>query len=162
MAEDLTALTAELVAAYLRGNIVAVSDVPILIESTYTALVNTTVQEPLPTEHQTPAVPMKKSVTPDAIICLDCGKRQKMLKRHLHTAHNLSVEDYRSKWSLPADYPMVAHDYAARRSQLAITFGLGRKKPDETAAMSEEVKAKTSAPSRDYKYPSSRWSKPSD
>ncbi len=155
MAEDLKALTAKLVAAYLRGNTIAVSDVPTLIGSTYTALANTTVPEPLPAEHQSPAVSVKKSVTPDAIICLDCGKSQKMLKRHLHTAHNLSVEDYRSKWSLPADYPMVAHDYAARRSQLAITFGLGRKKPDKTDVVSEEVKVET-APSRDHKYPSSR------
>lgn len=162
MAEDLKALTARLVAAYLGNTAVAIGDVSPLIASTYAALINTASPEPAPAEHQPPAVSVKKSVTADAIVCLECGKRQKMLKRHLHTAHDLTVEDYRSKWSLPADYPMVAPDYAARRSQLAIDHGLGRKKADEAEAVSEETKAEPPAPRRGHKYPSSRWSKPSE
>lgn len=162
MADDLKALTAKLVAAYLGNTTIAIGDVPTLIASTYAALVNTASPEPAPAEPQPPAVSVKKSVTADAIVCLECGKRQKMLKRHLHTAHGLSVEDYRSKWSLPADYPMVAPDYAARRSQLAIDHGLGRKKADEVDATPEETKADTSALQHGHKYPSSRWSKPSE
>ena len=162
MSEDLKALTARLVAAYFGDNAVAVGDVPVLIASTYAALVNTASPEPLPAEHQPPAISVKKSVMPDAIVCLECGKRQKMLKRHLHTAHDLSVEDYRSKWSLPSDYPMVAPDYAARRSQLALDHGLGRKKIDKADATPEETKAETPASRRGQKYPSSRWSKPSE
>lgn len=160
MGDDLKVLTAKLVAAYVGDNAVSIGDVPALIASTYAALVNTASPEPSSVERQLPAVSVKKSVAADAIVCLECGKRQKMLKRHLHTAHGLSVEDYRSKWSLPADYPMVAPDYAARRSQLAIDHGLGRKKSDEVEAVSEETKTEAPTSRRGHKYPSSRWSKP--
>ena len=77
--------------------------------------------------NQRPAVAVKKSVTPDHLVCLECGKKMKVLKRHLTTAHGLTVDEYRSKWSLPADYPVVAPNYAKARSKLAINLGLGRK-----------------------------------
>jgi predicted transcriptional regulator len=158
MADEKAALTAKVVAAYLRNNHVAVSDVAELIRGTYAALVGVTVPIAGPTEQPQPFVSIKKSVTPDAIICLECGKSQKMLKRHLHTAHGLSVDEYRAKWSLPADYPMVAANYAARRSQLAIDSGLGRKQTVETTNDIEQPKTTGKPPN---KYPPSRWAKPS-
>jgi predicted transcriptional regulator len=153
-------LTSKIVAAYLGKNTVAAADIPALIRLTYSALVSTSSPAPATEESLVPAVPVKKSVTPGAIICLECGNKQKMLKRHLGTAHDLTVDEYRTKWSLPADYPMVASDYAARRSQLAHSFGLGRKK--SVVELTEP--ATTVAPGDDahgYSYPASRWSKPS-
>jgi predicted transcriptional regulator len=121
-----TALTVEIVAAYLANNTVAVADIPDLIRTTYMALAGTAspVTEQ-PADRLVPAVPVRKSVTPGAIICMDCGKSFKMLRRHLETSHALGVDDYRTKWGLPANYPVVAPDYAARRSELAVTIGLG-------------------------------------
>ena len=121
-------LTAKLVAAYLGKNPVAAGDVPDLIRSVHAVLVRIASPAPEPVEPQQPFVSIKKSVTPEAIICLECGKSQKMLKRHLATAHGLSVDAYRANWSLPAEYPMVAPNYAQHRSQLAIKIGLGRKR----------------------------------
>lgn len=121
-------LTTKLVAAYLGNNPMAARDIPDLIRSTYAALATAATPEPPAAERQQPAVSIRKSVTAEAIICLDCGQSQKMLKRHLATAHGLTVDEYRTKWSLPADYPMVAPDYAAHRSQLAFKIGLGRKR----------------------------------
>jgi predicted transcriptional regulator len=119
--------TAEIVAAYVSNNAVTVTELPELIRSTYVALVSTSAPAPVQAERAEPAVSIKKSVTPDALICLDCGNKQSMLKRHLMTAHRMTVDDYRAKWNLAADYPMVAPNYAARRSELAIRSGLGRK-----------------------------------
>ena len=158
MADQKAALTARIVTAYLGGNAVEISDIPTLIQATYSALVSTTSPATEPIERQ-PAVSVKKSVTPDAIICLECGRHQKMLKRHIATAHGLSVDDYRAKWSLPADYPMVAPDYAEHRSMLAIKIGLGhsRKKPETVSALdgAEPAEGKPQ-----HRYPPSRWSKP--
>lgn len=163
MAEDVKALTAKLAAAYFGENAVAIGDIPALIESTYAALVNAATPAPSAVEMPRPAVSVRKSVTADAIVCLECGKQQKMLKRHLHTAHGLSVEDYRLKWSLPADYPMVAPTYATKRSQLALEHGLGRKKPAEVdSSVPIEAQADTNRSSGGHKYPASRWSKPSE
>jgi len=128
MADDLTALTAKLTAAYVANNTLAAGDVPELIRATYAALVATTSPISSPAAPVEPAVFVRKSVTPSAIICLECGERLKMLKRHLRTAHDLSVDAYRAKWSLPRDYPVVAPDYAAHRSELAVKIGLGRKR----------------------------------
>jgi len=127
MADDTTEYTAKIVAAYLASNTIAVDAVPDLIRATYAALVGTASPMSAPVPQQEPAVSIKKSVTPSAIICLECGAPLKMLKRHLSTAHDLSVDEYRAKWTLPRDYPVVAPDYAAHRSQLAISIGLGRK-----------------------------------
>lgn len=127
---DLKALTAEIVSAYVGTNQVSTHDLPGIINSVYATLASVD-QAPAPTEVLTPAVSVKKSVTPDGIICLECGRKLKMLKRHLSTDHNLTIDAYRAKWGLPADYPVVAPNYAAHRSQLAKDIGLGRKRAAE-------------------------------
>lgn len=124
---DIKTLAAGIVAVYVGNNTVGVADLPALIRSTYMALVGTGSAVPATPDRPPPAVPVKKSVTPDAIICLECGKGFKMLKRHLGTDHDLTVDGYRAKWSLPKDYPVVAPSYAAHRSQLAKDIGLGLK-----------------------------------
>ncbi|MFM2042699.1 MAG: transcriptional regulatory protein MucR [Pseudomonadota bacterium] len=122
---ELLSLTADIVAAHVSNNTVPVSDLPSLIEQVYRALSNLG-QEPMAApERPQPAVPIKKSVTPDYIICLEDGKKLKMLKRHLKTAYDMSPEEYRDRWGLPADYPMVAPNYAKQRSRLAKQIGLG-------------------------------------
>lgn len=122
---ELLSLTTEIVAAHVSNNTVAISDLPSLIEQVYRTLSNVG-QEPVPqTEKPQPAVAIKKSVTPDYIVCLEDGKKLKMLKRHLKTAYNMSPEEYRDRWGLPADYPMVAPNYAKQRSRLAKQIGLG-------------------------------------
>ena len=126
-------LTADVVSAYVSNNPVPVAELPSLISNVHSALQQQTAapaQEA--SESQKPAVPIKKSVTPDYIVCLEDGKQFKSLKRHLSTHHGLSPDEYRAKWGLPADYPMVAQNYSASRSALAKSMGLGRKpKPDE-------------------------------
>jgi predicted transcriptional regulator len=118
-------LTTEIVAAHVSNNTVTISDLPALIEQVYRTLSNVGV-EPVPqSEKPQPAVPIKKSVTPDYIVCLEDGKKLKMLKRHLKTAYDMSPEEYRDRWGLPADYPMVAPNYAKQRSRLAKQIGLG-------------------------------------
>ncbi len=120
---ELLELTAKIVAAHLSGNSVPPADLPALIRSVHDALASTgTAPAPPPK----PMVPVKKSVTPDYLICLEDGKKVKMLKRHLRTAHNMSPGDYRAKWGLASDYPMVASAYAKQRSELAKAIGLGR------------------------------------
>ncbi|WP_425457856.1 MucR family transcriptional regulator [Aureimonas fodinaquatilis] len=122
-------LTAEVVAAYVSNNSLPVSDLPGLISDVYNALGQTTAAPQVqPVEKPKPAVPVKKSVTDDYIICLEDGKKFKSLKRHLMTHYNLSPEEYREKWDLPTDYPMVAPNYAAARSRLAKQMGLGHKR----------------------------------
>ncbi len=124
---ELLSLTTEIVASHVSNNTVAVSDLPQLIQLVYTALATqgkATREEP--EEKPVPAVPIKKSVTPDYIICLEDGKKLKMLKRHLKTHYNMTPEEYRRKWGLPDDYPMVAPNYARQRSTLAKKIGLGR------------------------------------
>jgi predicted transcriptional regulator len=123
---DLLALTTEIVAAHVSNNTVAVSDLPQLINQVYQSLQNIGgAAAPGQPDRPQPAVNPKKSVTPDYIICLEDGKKLKMLKRHLKTAYNMSPEEYRERWSLPADYPMVAPNYAKQRSRLAKEIGLG-------------------------------------
>jgi len=122
-------LSADIVSAYVSNNSVPAADLPSLLHSVYAALTKATpgqVQEPQ--VELTPAVPVKKSVTPDAIICLEDGKKFKSLKRHLRTAYDMTPEQYRAKWSLPADYPMVAPNYAKARSELARSMGLGQQR----------------------------------
>jgi predicted transcriptional regulator len=119
--------TATIVAAYLRRNQVAPTEIPTLIQSVSAALSHLG-QAPVeaPSE-RTPAVTVRRSVTPERIICLDCGVGGKMLKRHLSTAHGMTPKEYRDRWGLAADYPMVAPNYAARRSALAKQIGLGQR-----------------------------------
>jgi predicted transcriptional regulator len=123
-------LTAEIVAAYVANNPVAQSDLPKLIGEVYRSLSGASnVVEQKPEEPELkPAVPPRKSVTPDYIICLEDGKKFKSLKRHLRTHYDLSPEQYREKWNLPRDYPMVAPNYAKARSSLAKKIGLGQRR----------------------------------
>jgi predicted transcriptional regulator len=125
---DLIELSTEIVSAYVSHNAVSPTDLPRLIAEVHSALralQNNEIQAPA--EELKPAVPVKKSVTPDYIVCLEDGKKFKSLKRHLRTHYNLSPEEYRDKWGLASDYPMVAPNYSATRSKLAKDNGLGRK-----------------------------------
>ncbi|WP_420340687.1 MucR family transcriptional regulator [Roseibium sp.] len=121
-------LTADIVAAYVSNNTITSTDMVALIGSVHAALktADASAQEPEP-EPLTPAVPIKKSVTPDYIVCLEDGKKFKSLKRHLRSSYNMTPDEYRAKWGLDADYPIVAPNYAAARSQLAKTMGLGQR-----------------------------------
>ncbi|PKU23321.1 MucR family transcriptional regulator [Telmatospirillum siberiense] len=123
---ELLALTTQIVAAHVANNTVAVTDLPQLIHEVFRTL-SSVGTVPVALERPQPAVPVKKSVTPDYIICLEDGKKLKMLKRHLKTAYNMSPEEYRDRWGLAADYPMVAPNYAQHRSSLAKKIGLGTK-----------------------------------
>lgn len=124
--EETLSLTADIVASYVAHNTVPVSDLGGLISQVYRAL-NTLGQESeVKTEKLEPAVAIKKSVMPDYLICLEDGKKLKMLKRHLKTRYNMTPEEYRERWGLPADYPMVAPNYATQRRDLAKQIGLGR------------------------------------
>ncbi|MGE0700291.1 MAG: MucR family transcriptional regulator [Hyphomicrobiaceae bacterium] len=126
---DLIGLTAQIVSAYVSKNTVGSSDMPALIAEVHQALMRATGNaEPVERDEMKPAVPVKKSVTPDYIICLEDGKKFKSLKRHLRTHYKMSPEEYRTKWQLPHDYPMVAPNYAAARSQLAKKMGLGTRR----------------------------------
>ncbi|CDX38561.1 Putative MucR family transcriptional regulatory protein y4pD (fragment) [Mesorhizobium sp. SOD10] len=120
-------LTAEVVSAYVSNNPVPVGDLPALIDRVHGALKSAGSGAAEKPEALTPAVPIRKSVTPDYIISLEDGKKFKSLKRHLSVHYGLTPDEYRAKWGLPADYPMVAPNYAAARSSLAKSMGLGRK-----------------------------------
>lgn len=122
---DLLSLTTEIVAAHLSHNNMSADEIPALIQRVYKTLATVNGETANFSERPQPAVPLKKSVTPDYIICLEDGKKLKMLKRHLKTAYNMSPEEYRERWGLPADYPMVAPNYAQQRSDLAKEIGLG-------------------------------------
>jgi predicted transcriptional regulator len=124
---ELLALTAEIVSAHVANNSVGQGDVPELIQSIYGKLTELASGEDASSVELTPAVPIKKSVTDDYIICLEDGKKLKMLKRHLMTAYGMTPEEYRAKWGLRPDYPMVAPNYALKRQELAKKIGLGRK-----------------------------------
>jgi len=126
MSDQILSLAAQIVSAHVQHNSVAANDLPALIQSVYRTLTQAGVEPPEPVK-QEPAVPIKKSVFPDHIVCLEDGKKLTMLKRHLHTAYGLTPAQYRAKWDLPANYPMVAPDYAEKRSSLAKAIGLGRK-----------------------------------
>ena len=138
--QELLALTTEIVASVVGNNAVAASDLPALIASVFQALSATGQAEEKAAETPAPAVPIKKSVQENFIVCLEDGKKLKMLKRHLATSYNMTPEDYRRRWGLAKDYPMVAPAYAATRSALARQIGLGRK--PAAAAPSEPVAVK--------------------
>ena len=113
----------------MAHNNVAVNDLPALIDRVYSAISGLGRPVVPVQERPQPAVPIKKSVMPDYIVCLEDGRKLKMLKRHLKTAYNLTPDEYRERWGLPADYPMVAPSYANQRSALAKTIGLGTRRP---------------------------------
>lgn len=123
---DVLGLTAQIVSAHVSNNSVTTEALPALIQDVYRTLQNIG-REPAQPDKPQPAVPVKKSVFPDHIVCLEDGKKLKMLKRHLKTAYNMSPEQYRERWGLPPDYPMVAPNYASHRSSLAKKIGLGTK-----------------------------------
>ncbi len=138
-------MAADVVSAYVSNNPVPAADLPALIGQVYASLKGisegTVAAQP---EALKPAVPVKKSVTPDFIICLEDGKRFKSLKRHLRVSYGLTADEYRAKWGLPSDYPMVAKNYAAIRSALAKSIGLGRK-PKDVAPVPPKRKQKVAA-----------------
>lgn len=147
MSDEVLSLTAQIVSALVAHNTVATDALPALIQSVYTTLTKAGTVAPEPEKLQ-PAVPVKRSVFHDHIVCLEDGKKQKMLKRHLQTAHGLTPEQYREKWNLPHDYPLVAPSYAEKRSTLAKAFGLGRKAPLARPAPVEEVPEPPASPAR--------------
>ncbi len=121
-------LTADIVAAHVSNNSVAVNDLPNLIQNVHSALSGIAPGSSAPEARPDPKVPVRSSVKPDFIVCLEDGKKQKMLKRHLMTNHNMTPNEYRQKWGLAADYPMVAPNYAEQRRALAKSIGLGTKR----------------------------------
>jgi predicted transcriptional regulator len=134
-ADNLTELAADIVGAYVANNSVQVADLPNLIGQVHSALQQMASGKPeAQAAPQEPAVPIRRSVQPDAITCLEDGKKFKSLKRHLRTDHNMTPQEYRAKWGLKPDYPMVAPNYAASRSELAKKMGLGQKRVEARAA----------------------------
>ena len=127
MTETLITLTSDIVAAHVSNNSVSVDEVPTLISNVYSALSGLGGSDAAEEARPDPAVSVRASVKKDHIICLDCGKKMKMLKRHLSTEHGMTPDEYRHRWNLPADYPMVAPEYADTRRDLAKKIGLGRK-----------------------------------
>jgi len=126
-------MTAEIVSAYVSKNVLPAQQIPDVINTVFTSLngLNGAPNE-VPQEPQKPAVPVRKSVTPEYIVCLEDGKKLKMLKRHLRSTYNMTPDEYRAKWNLPPDYPMVAPNYAAQRSEFAKKIGLGRSSGRQT------------------------------
>lgn len=127
MSEMLITLTSDIVAAHVSNNNVAVDEVPTLISNVYSALSGLGGGSVAEEARPEPAVSVRASVKKDHVVCLDCGKKMKMLKRHLSTEHGMTPDEYRQRWDLPSDYPMVAPDYADTRRDLAKKIGLGRK-----------------------------------
>jgi predicted transcriptional regulator len=142
---EILSLTAQIVSAHVRHNPLQADALPALIRSVHSTLANIGATLPAPAEKPQPSVPVKRSVFPDYIICLEDGKRLKMLKRHLQTAYNMTPDQYRERWGLPHDYPMVAPKYAAHRSTLAKSIGLGRKAAPEAAEMEMAVEDEAEA-----------------
>ncbi len=124
---DLLTLTSEIVAAHVANNPLAAEDLPILIRQVYASLATADGGAPAAPERPAPAVAVRKSIMPDYIVCLEDGKKLKMLKRYLRTRYSMTPEQYRERWGLSADYPMVAPNYSAQRSALAKKIGLGTK-----------------------------------
>ncbi len=123
--EELLMLTSDVVSSYVSNNSVSPDEIPKIIDQVFKALTNAGSDNAIAGDRPQPAVPINRSITPDFLICLEDGKKLKMLKRHLKTAYGMSPEEYRERWGLPADYPMVAPSYAERRSKLAKDIGLG-------------------------------------
>ena len=143
--DDLLNLTSEIVSAHVRSNSVPVSDLAGLIQNVHSTLTGLGQPAAEPKPEQQPAVNPKRSVTDDYIVCLDCGKKQKTLKRHIAVAHGMIPAEYRAKWSLPHGYPMVAPSYARTRQDLAKQIGLGRK-PKVVAAAAKPRAKRSKAP----------------
>jgi len=132
--DTLLALTADIVAAHVGNNNVLVGEVPTLIQNVHSALIGLGAPAPEPVVEQQPAISVRASVKPDYIVCLEDGKKLKMLKRYLASNYNMTPAQYRAKWKLPGDYPMVAPNYSSQRKDLAHKMGLGRKKAEPAPA----------------------------
>jgi predicted transcriptional regulator len=152
--ETLLTLTADIVSAHVGNNTVAAGDVPAVIAQVYGAMTELGKPQEPAAIAQEPAVSVRSSVKPDYIVCLEDGKKLKMLKRHLQTHHSMTPKEYKAKWNLPADYPTVASSYAEKRKGLALKIGLGKKKAEASPApvkaavkpkATRKVKAKVSA-----------------
>jgi len=130
--EQLVELTADIVSAHVSNNTVAVGDVANLVQRVHEALVTLGQPAPEPQQEKTPIVSVRASIKPDYLVCMECGRKQKTLKRHLQNAHGMSPDQYRTDYGLPRDYPMVAPNYSKRRSEMAQAIGLGRR-PREAA-----------------------------
>jgi predicted transcriptional regulator len=142
--EQLVQLTADIVAAHVANNNVAVGDVGNLVQRVYEALSG--LEKPssdAQQEEKTPVVSVRASIKPDYIVCMECGAKQRMLKRHLMTAHQMTPEQYRTDYGLPRDYPMVAPNYSEQRRALAHSIGLGRKKSGDDAPAADSGKGAT-------------------
>jgi predicted transcriptional regulator len=131
--QDLLEMSSQIVSAHVSNNTISVTDIPALIQQVYQTLASVDANRSKDFDRPQPAVPVKKSVTDEHIVCLEDGKKLKMLKRHLKTSFNMTPEQYRERWNLPADYPMVAPNYAKQRSMLAKDIGLGRRRLKEAA-----------------------------
>jgi predicted transcriptional regulator len=139
-------LAADIVSAYVSNHSLPVAELPSLINAVHFALARSRVGDvEKPVERQAPAVPVKKSVTPEHIVCLEDGKKFKSLKRHLRTTYDMTPEQYRAKWNLPADYPMVAPNYAKARSDLAKSMGLGQKRKPAIKAAPAKARSRRKA-----------------
>ncbi|WP_262296076.1 MucR family transcriptional regulator [Microvirga sesbaniae] len=147
---DLASITADIVSSYVANNSVHRGDLPTVIASVHAALQGLTAPRQVEPEKPEPRVSIRKSITPDFLISLEDGKKYKTLKRHLRTL-GLTAEEYRAKWGLPADYPMVASSYAARRSELARSSGLGQQRRKTAAKAVAATKETTTAPAEDSK-----------
>jgi predicted transcriptional regulator len=164
LTNELLSLTADIVAAHVANNNVATGEVPQLIAQVHAALTGLTEPKKVEEPELQPAVPVRSSVKHDYIVCLEDGKKLKMLKRYLRTNYNMTPEEYRTKWKLPRDYPMVAPAYAEQRRGLAKQIGLGRKKVEAPAPAAKPARAKA-APKADAvttpaKVPAKRGRKP--
>lgn len=139
--ETLLTLTSDIVSAHVSNNSISPDELPVLIKSVYASLSGLGQQPEANEETRVPAVSIRASVKHDMLTCLDCGTKMKMLKRHLSTDHGLTPAEYRNRWQLNSDYPMVAPDYAAKRKELAVKIGLGRKPTGISATSAAAPKA---------------------
>lgn len=144
--DTLITLTADIVAAHVGNNSVALSDMAALITNVHSALAGLSGEAVAPAAKQEPAVSIRASIKPDYLVCLEDGKKLKMLKRHLMTHYQMTPADYRAKWNLPSDYPMVAPSYAAQRKDLALKIGLGRKAAPAAAPSTPKKASRARAP----------------
>lgn len=147
--EMLITLTSDIVSAHVSNNSVAVTELPTLIQSVYQALANVGEPAPVVAERPEPAVSARASVRPDAVTCMECGFRGKMLKRHIANEHGMTPQEYRTYWNLSLDHPLVAPNYAAKRAELAKSIGLGRSKDEKVVVKAGRKKPKAAAPAVD-------------
>jgi predicted transcriptional regulator len=146
--EEMVALTGRITVAYLRGNVLPAADIPSVIGIVHGSLLQLVQPALQPQEEvQMPAVPIRRSVTAEYIVCLEDGKKLKMLKRHLRSTYGMISDEYRAKWGLPADYPMVAPAYAEKRSAFAKSIGLGRSRsePEPEATLAKRSRRRAAA-----------------